>query len=124
VITYMAHTLTDADQSLRPGLTGEAAHDEVCGWLGFHSGPVLTDGIPDLASMYLHLAGILRDELPEFSCATPGRRSWWRAGNGNPRPPASSTLPRQTGCRRHCRRRRSARSTTATSPWLPRSPQI
>ena len=69
---YMAHTLTEADQVQRPGLTGEAAHDDVCSWLGFHSGPTITDGIPALAGMYLHLAGILRAELPEFECSTPG----------------------------------------------------
>jgi hypothetical protein len=72
VATYMAHTLTEADQIERPGLTGEAAHDDVCSWLGFHSGPTLTDGIPALAGMYLHLAGILRAELPELKCSTPG----------------------------------------------------
>ncbi|MGK5680238.1 hypothetical protein [Actinoplanes sp. URMC 104] len=70
--TYMAHTLTEADQIERPDLTGEAAHDEVCRWLGFHSGPTVTDDIPALSGMYLHLAGILRAELPEFACATPG----------------------------------------------------
>jgi hypothetical protein len=68
----MAHTLTEADQPGRPGLTGEAAHDEVCAWLGFHSGPTLTDDVPALAGMYLHLAGVLRAELPEFGCAGPG----------------------------------------------------
>ena len=44
----MAHTLTEADQTERPGRTGEQAHDDVCHWLGFHSGPTLTDGIPAL----------------------------------------------------------------------------
>jgi hypothetical protein len=68
----MAHTLTEADQIERPGLSGEAAHDDVCSWLGFQSGPTLTDGIPALAGIYLHLAGILRAELPEFGCSTPG----------------------------------------------------